>query len=60
MACRKTRGGIMAEEKESRNRVVSFAPPLKDNPLFRDAMKACNEAPKVFVPLRKQKKAVKK
>jgi hypothetical protein len=50
----------MAEEKESRNRVVSFTPPLKDNPLFKDAMKACNEAPKVFVPLKKQKKAVKK
>ena len=50
----------MAEEKESRNRVVSFAPPLRDNPLFRDAMKACNEARDKFVPLKKQKKAVRK
>lgn len=28
------------------NRVVSYAPPLKDNPLFRDAMARCNEAQK--------------
>jgi hypothetical protein len=42
------------------NRVVSYAQPLKDNPEFLLAMARCNYARDNFVPLRKQKKAVKK
>jgi len=41
------------------DRVVSYAPPLKDNPEFIVAMRNCNEAIKNFVPLRKPKKGKK-